>query len=238
MLEISKPVPGHGDIDWARDLGRTNTPSRSVSDQLNTVPADGAAASTDVLLVDEQALLRDRLAQWLAVDARVRIVHHVNAGIGRVDDASARVRDVVLMDLFLPRIAALDPVIGPNPDSSTILVLVLAADFDKQAAGNLRENASHAIGPYDTPENFVSLLLRLHAGTSAVALSRRAEISKRELLVLQQVAAGRSNKQIAKLLEISQKTVRNHMSRIFHKLGAGNRTQAVMNAMRQGLLIV
>jgi DNA-binding NarL/FixJ family response regulator len=223
---------------WRRSPSAGTNDLDQSADHRSTSPSNGHTASNDVLLIDDQALLRDRLAQWLAVDPRVRIVHHVNAGIGRVDDASARVRDVVLMDLFLPRIAALDPVIGPNPDSSPILVLVLAADFDKQAAGNLRENASHAIGPYDAPQSFVSLLLRLHAGTSAVALSRRAEISKRELLVLQQVAAGRSNKQIAKLLEISQKTVRNHMSRIFHKLGAGNRTQAVMTAMRQGLLIV
>jgi DNA-binding NarL/FixJ family response regulator len=52
------------------------------------------------------------------------------------------------------------------------------------------------------------------------------------------VAAGQSNKQIGKLLGISQKTVRNHLSRIFHKLRASNRTEAVMNAMRLGLLVM
>jgi DNA-binding CsgD family transcriptional regulator len=52
------------------------------------------------------------------------------------------------------------------------------------------------------------------------------------------VAAGQSNKQIGRLLGISQKTVRNHLSRIFHKLRAGNRTEAVMKAMRLGLLTV
>jgi DNA-binding NarL/FixJ family response regulator len=238
VLEISELVPRHEDTPGRGSPGAGTGDLDQLADHLNNSPLNGSAASTDVLLIDNQALLRDRLAQWLAADARLRIIRHINAGLGRVDEASGRVRDVVLMDLQLPRIAALDPVIGPNPDSSTILVLVLAADFDKEAAGNPPGNASHAIGPYDTPESFVSLLLRLHAGTSAVALPRRAVISKRELLVLQQVAAGRSNKQIARLLEISQKTVRNHMSRIFHKLGARNRTEAVMNAMRLGLLIV
>ena len=63
-------------------------------------------------------------------------------------------------------------------------------------------------------------------------------LSSRELNVLSLVARGLSNKQIAIKLGISDKTVRNHLSRIFRKLDAGNRTQAVMNAMRVGLLTV
>lgn len=64
------------------------------------------------------------------------------------------------------------------------------------------------------------------------------DLSSRELLVLAQVASGLSNKQIGSKLGISDKTVRNHLSRIFKKLDAGNRTQAVMTAMKGGLLIL
>jgi two-component system NarL family response regulator len=71
---------------------------------------------------------------------------------------------------------------------------------------------------------------------TATAVGRRAEVSKRELSVLIHVAAGQSNKQIGKLLGISAQTVRNHMSRIFVKLGVSNRTEAVMSAVRLGLL--
>ncbi len=71
-----------------------------------------------------------------------------------------------------------------------------------------------------------------HPPAAAIALSDR------ELNVLSQVARGLSNKQIATKLGISDKTVRNHLSRIFRKLDAGNRTQAVMNAMRIGLLTI
>jgi DNA-binding NarL/FixJ family response regulator len=71
-----------------------------------------------------------------------------------------------------------------------------------------------------------------HPPAAAIALSIR------ELNVLNQVARGLSNKQIARKLGISDKTVRNHLSRIFRKLEAGNRTQAVMNAMRIGLLTI
>jgi DNA-binding NarL/FixJ family response regulator len=63
-------------------------------------------------------------------------------------------------------------------------------------------------------------------------------LSTREVLVLTHVARGLSNKQIGSKLGISDKTVRNHLSRIFRKLDAGNRTQAVMNAMKGGLLTI
>ena len=86
--------------------------------------------------------------------------------------------------------------------------------------------------------SLVSRLLGLSAGSGQEQLSRHQRLSGRELHVLTQVAAGLSNKQIAKLLGLSQKTVRNHLSRIFSKLGASNRTEAVMNAMRIGLPII
>ena len=61
-------------------------------------------------------------------------------------------------------------------------------------------------------------------------------LSNRQLEVLTNVAAGLSDKQVASKLGISIKTVRNHLSQVFSKLGAGNRVQAVTNALRDGLL--
>ncbi len=96
----------------------------------------------------------------------------------------------------------------------------------------------HAENPteHESPMFKVVVLATGFGLETARAVARRAEVSKRELSVLTQVAAGQSNKQIGKLLGISAQTVRNHMSRIFHKLGASNRTEAVMSAMRLGLL--
>jgi two-component system, NarL family, response regulator LiaR len=89
------------------------------------------------------------------------------------------------------------------------------------------------------------LALRISNVTAKVASTNGAHppaaaiaLSSREIHVLNLVARGLSNKQIANKLGLSDKTVRNHLSRIFRKLDAGNRTQAVMNAMRGGLLTV
>ena len=76
------------------------------------------------------------------------------------------------------------------------------------------------------------------ASNGAAAHTAAHALSHRELLVLTQVARGLSNKQIGNKLGISDKTVRNHLSRIFRKLDAGNRTQAVMNAMKGGQLSI
>jgi len=84
----------------------------------------------------------------------------------------------------------------------------------------------------------VAVLANPFSYERARAAGRRADVSKRELSVLTHVAAGQSNKQIGNLLGISAQTVRNHMSRIFVKLGVSNRTEAVMSAVRLGLLVV
>ena len=75
--------------------------------------------------------------------------------------------------------------------------------------------------------------------TTVVALATlQTGLSPRELEVLRSVAAGLSDKQVAGRLGISPKTVRNHLSQIFSKLQAGNRVEAVINALKRGLLNV
>jgi len=159
---------------------------------------------------DEQRLLRDRLARWLATDAQVRIVHRPHVAADAVDGDDAVTR-LVLLDLEMAGTEGFGPQGRVAERSSTIHVLVVPADFDKEPARLVQQDAERTDQPRDH------------------------RLSSREVHVLAQVAAGMSNKQIAKLLGISQKTVRNHLSRIFGKLSASNRTEAVMHAMRMGL---
>jgi DNA-binding NarL/FixJ family response regulator len=87
-----------------------------------------------------------------------------------------------------------------------------------------------------TFEDIVERILEAAPKTRRSARRPKLGLTPREIHVLKQVAAGLSNKQIAKRLGLSEKTVRNHLSRTFNKLGATNRTEAVMSAMRVGLL--
>jgi len=116
-------------------------------------------------------------------------------------------------------------------------VLALSAYADEATVGEAL--ASGAAGFVDKDVSFEDILDRILsvAPASAARLKRvRTKLSHRELHVLNQVADGLSNKQIARRLGISEKTVRNHLSRVFNKLGATNRTEAVVHAMRAGLV--
>lgn len=194
------------------------------------------ASPVNVLITDDQTLIRAGLARLLAAETRLRVISQTEVAATTGDPAVHPVPDVVLMDLQQPTSFGVDAVGRFNLDSS-IQVLVLAADSGEDGAVDANGLATHP-GRDSAAQGIVSRILALYSGGAAVKSPGKADVSKRELVVLAQVAAGLSNKQIGQLLGISQKTVRNHLSRIFSKLGAGNRTEAVMNAMRSGLLSV
>lgn len=186
---------------------------------------------------DGPVLLRDRLTRWLEADGRLKIVGMAGSrALGLEARQSEMPPDVVLMDLHLAEIEG--SVLGHRllHESSTMHLLVLPADFDgRQESQPLRDRPNFETGAL-TPQTVITRLIQSYGGQSNAGAADRAQISRRELSVLVEVGRGGSNKQIAKHLGISQKTVRNHLSRIFTKLGASNRTEAVMNAMRRGLL--
>ncbi len=180
------------------------------------------AAPVNVVISHDHARFRAALAQLLAAETQLKLVSPTR---DRAD-----IGDLAIQPL---------PDLGPfNSELSMVQILVFAADVDGNGAEFAGENGRPNLRRDLTAEGIVARLLALYSAGTAVVSPPRTEISKRELVVLVQVAAGLSNKQIGSLLGISQKTVRNHLSRIFGKLGAGNRTEAVMNAMRLGLLSV
>ena len=196
-----------------------------------------AAGAVRVLIADDQTLFRAGLARILAGDPRFELVGQAVDGLDAVEKALRLKPDVVLMDLQMPRLDGVEATRRISREAPEIRVLILSA----YAVGMALKDAlaGGAIGYVHkdaTPEDMASRILALrsngHAETDGAAL----QLSTREINVLKLVAKGLSNKQIASRLSISDKTVRNHLSRIFKKLNAGNRTEAVMNAMRSGLL--
>jgi two-component system NarL family response regulator len=200
-----------------------------------TPDIDAAATRPRVLITDDQTLFRAALARLRAADARLRLINATAEGLDTVEETLGLTPDIVLMDMQVPSSASSNDT-GSNPESSTVRVVVLAADFDHESLRAIQIGSAGFSGQDFIPDAVVSRILALYASKDPAVLAPRPEVSKREVSVLLHVAAGRSNKQIGNLLGISQKTVRNHLSRIFHKLRANNRTEAVMNAMRHGLL--
>lgn len=207
-LGFSDPIAGDNRLDGPKDLLRS------------THQAGLLSAPVNVVITDDQTMFRAGLARLLAAETRLKVV-------GQTDDTGKT--DLKIQPM---------PSLAPFPEPSAVQILVFTADFGAGGDEAGGEAARPHVGRDSIAEGIIARLLALYSAGTAVVSPSRPEVSKRELVVLAQVAAGLSNKQIGRLLGISQKTVRNHLSRIFSKLGAGNRTQAVMNAMRRGLLIV
>jgi DNA-binding NarL/FixJ family response regulator len=190
-----------------------------------------------VLIADDQTLFRTGLARMLGADPRFEVVGQARDGADAVYQTLARRPDIVLMDLQMPNVSGVEATKRLTSEAPNAQVIVLSAYADKAMMNEaLASGAKDFVDKDITLDEMVATILTVGAGGKPAP--RRADLSHRELHVLAHVADGMSNKQIARRLGISEKTVRNHLSRVFNKLTATNRTEAVMHAMRIGLLII
>jgi len=189
-----------------------------------------------VLIADDQTLFRTGLARMLAADPRLEVVGQAADGADALDQALARHPDVVLMDLQMPKMTGVEATRRLRRESPGVRVLALSAFTDKSVIREVLASGANGFVNKDvTVEEIVEKILVFAPKRRGRAKKPRPVMTQRETHVVKHVAAGLSNKQIARRLGISETTVRNHLSRVFNKLGATNRTEAVMNAMRMGV---
>ena len=202
-----------------------------------------------VLLADDHAVVRSGLTQLLATVEDVEVVGAAADGAEAVDLALAERPDVVLMDLSMPvmdGIEAIRRVRGSDPEAR-IVVLTSFSDrerildaLDAGAIGYLLKDAE--------PDELIRGVRAAAAGeaplapkaASAVLTARAdqrpvAELTPREREVLGALARGKANKQIARELGISEKTVKAHLTRVFESIGVTDRTAAALWAQRHGI---
>jgi DNA-binding NarL/FixJ family response regulator len=207
-----------------------------------------------VLIADDQTLFRVGLARLLEEDPRVDIVGQAGDGVEAVKQAGSLKPDVVLMDLKMPNLDGIEAtrqIVASHPGVRVLLLTTFEADNHVIQA--LKAGASGYILKDSKPDSIVSSLLAVMAGervmASAVA-NRVLEmltgtttpkefydgLTGREIEILKLLAGGMANKQIAYKLKISEKTVRNHVSNMYEKLNIYDRSQAVLYAVRKGLV--
>ena len=207
-----------------------------------------------VLIADDQTLFRVGLARLLEEDERVKIVGQAGDGAEAVKLAGSLKPDVVLMDLKMPNLDGIEAtrqIAAAYPGVKVLLLTTFEADNHVIQA--LKAGASGYILKDSRPDSIVSSLLAVMAGervmASAVA-NRVLEmltgtttpkefydgLTGREIEILKLLAGGMANKQIAYKLKISEKTVRNHVSNMYEKLNIYDRSQAVLYAVRKGLV--
>ena len=204
---------------------------------------------TRVLLVDDHELIRDGLSGVFSVQEDMEVVGAAKTVAEALDLYFGHEPDVIVTDLQLPDGTGLDIVrrVRKESDKTGLVVLTMHAG-DDQIFAAMEAGASAFVGK-DAPSTEVVKAAR-HASVSprsflcaglAQAMMRRVSgestrLSEREHDVLVLLADGLSAGEIAPRLHLSESTVKSHVARIYQKLGASNRAQALVTAMRIGLL--
>jgi DNA-binding NarL/FixJ family response regulator len=203
-----------------------------------------------ILIVDDHGVVRQGLRMYLALDPELEVVGEAANGAEALRLAHELEPDVVLMDLLMPvmdGIAATEAIRRERPEVEVIALTSVLEDSavygamragaigyllkDTQADELCRAIKAAAVGQVQMSPSVAARLLR------EVPAPQLAEpLTERETEVLQQLAEGKSNKEIAAALVIAEKTVRTHVSNILAKLGVTSRTQAVLYAVRSGLV--
>jgi DNA-binding NarL/FixJ family response regulator len=211
-----------------------------------------AADRIRILIVDDHALFRVGIANILGREREFDVVGEAADGRSALEMAGMTSPNIVLMDLSLPAPGGLETTQRIRREYPAVAVIVMAQDEDEESLfASIKAGAAAFVIKDISPEDLILVIRRVSQGEflindkvfSKPAVASRvlqeaqpifAPLSPREVEILDNIAQGMTNKQVAYALSISEQTVKNHMSSILRKLAVNDRTQAVVYAMRQG----
>jgi DNA-binding NarL/FixJ family response regulator len=202
-----------------------------------------------VLIADDHPVVRQGLRVLLSLEDDIEVVGEVGDGVEAVELAAALVPDVILLDLKLPVLDGLGVLADLRDRGLPSRTLVLTSVTDQASVTvAMRAGAAGFLYKDVDPEALVRAVRSVHDGNTVLApeaagslVRSRARsaavagfeaLTPREREVLAQIAEGRSNREIARLLHMSEKTVKTHVSAVLAKLGVADRTQAALYAVR------
>jgi DNA-binding NarL/FixJ family response regulator len=202
-----------------------------------------------VLIADDHPVVRQGLRTFLGVQDDIDVVGEAADGLEAVSQAEALAPDVILLDLKMPGVDGLTALEELRARGVEARVLVLTSASERaRVAPVVRAGAAGYLYKDVDPQALVQAIRAVHDGhvlfaqeaADAMLGPDRGEkgataLTAREREVLVQIALGRSNREIARSLVVSEKTVKTHVSNILMKLGLQDRTQAALYAVRHGL---
>jgi two-component system NarL family response regulator len=199
-----------------------------------------------VLVVDDHALLRTGVANIINQESDLRVVAEASNGLEAVAAFERHRPDVTLLDLRMPVMEGVEAVRQIRERDPNAKVIVLTTyDTDEDISRALKAGAKAYVLKDISADGLIGCIHDVLAGKTYLAPAAaaklaegvtRVQLTPRELSTLQLIADGRSNKEIASELRISERTVKTHLGHLFDKLGVTSRTEAVKIATRRGLV--
>ncbi len=217
------------------------------------------AKKIKVLIADDHQVVRDGLSAILQTKDDIMVVGEARDGVEAVEKTRQLQPDVVLMDISMPRMNGVEATRRIKEQCPDVRVVVLTMYEEEEyifdlvktgVSGYLLKNSDSAliVKAIRAAAKGESFLHPTVAGKILTEFTHMAEnrgkkpakgktdLTEREQGVLQQIAEGKTNKEIGNQLSISEKTVKNHVRNIFHKLDVDDRTQAAIQAIRRGII--
>ena len=218
--------------------------------------------TTSIVIVEDHPLFRQGLRRVLEIESDLKVIAELGDGEQAIAQVPEMKPDVVLMDINLPKANGLQATRQITAIWEQARVIVLTAYHDDEQLFHALKAGAAAYYPKQVdPKTLVSAIRAVSAGNFVIGdevmakpqvaswLIKQFEelavfdespnemfapLSTREMSILQLIARGASNKEIARELSISRQTVKNHMSSILRKLAVNDRTQAAVLALRRG----
>lgn len=208
---------------------------------------EAATKKIKILSVDDHPLLREGLASVIQGEPDMELVGEATNGEEAVQSFRSCRPDVTLMDIQMPGIngvEAISAIRNEFPHARFIVLTTYQGDVQALRAikagasgyllkNMLRKDLLHAIREVHSGKRFIPLEI----ADNVVAHLGDDGLSEREIAVLKSVAAGKPNKLIADEFAVSESTIKGHMKNIMSKLGANDRTHAVMIALKRGFIL-
>ena len=202
--------------------------------------------SIRVLIVEDHNVVRQGLVALLNVIDGLSVVGEAADGVEAIDQFRKHQPDITLVDLRLPRLSGVEVIQRIRQESPQARFIVLTTyDGDEDIYRALKAGARAYLLKGMTSEDLVTTIRAVHAGKSHIppAIAERLaermgaeDLTPREFDVLEQIVHGKSNKEIAAILNVSEATVKTHINSLLGKLGVTDRTQAATAAIQRGIV--
>lgn len=199
-----------------------------------------------IFTVDDHALLREGIAALVNAEADMKLVAEASNGQEAVEKFRFHRPDVTLMDLQMPTLNGIEAIIGIRSEFPNARIIVLTTySGDTQVLRALKAGARGYVLKGKVHRELLDTIRAVHAGQKRIPPEVAAELADhaaeddltaREIDVLRLIAKGSANKEIAGQLSIAEETVKSHVTKILAKLGANDRTHAVMIGLKRGIL--
>ena len=199
-----------------------------------------------IVVVDDQAVVRQGFVSLINTVADMEVVGEGTNGQQAIDLYREHRPDVMLIDLRMPVLTGVEAIAAIRREFSGARIIVLTTyDGDEDIYRSLQAGAQGYLLKDVFFEDLEDAIRKVHAGSRRIpseVAERLAErmtgsnLTGRELEVLQQIVAGKSNKEIGSELRISEATVKSHINNILSKLGVSDRTQAATTALQRGIV--